>query len=39
MAVYVDASLCKSCRLCIANCPKNVLQTTHKVKKKCYNYV
>ena len=39
MAVYVDASLCKSCRLCIANCPKNVFQTTHKVNKKGYNYV
>lgn len=39
MAVYVDASLCKSCRLCIANCPKNVFQITHKVNKKGYNYV
>ncbi|MEG1849384.1 MAG: 4Fe-4S binding protein [Oscillospiraceae bacterium] len=39
MAVYIDAALCKSCRLCIANCPKNVFAITHKVNKKGYNYV
>lgn len=39
MAVYVDAGLCKSCKLCIANCPRQVFEITHKVNKKGYNYV
>ena len=39
MAVYVDVTLCKSCKLCIANCPKNVFVVTHKVNRKGYNYV
>lgn len=38
MAVYVDSTLCKSCKLCIATCPKNVFAVTHKVNKKGYNY-
>ena len=39
MAVYVDAVLCKSCEICVENCPKNVFAITHKVNKKGYNYV
>lgn len=39
MSVYVDANLCKSCKLCMDVCPKNVFEVTHKVNKKGYNYV
>ena len=39
MAVYIDQELCKSCKICINTCPKNVYALTHKVNKKGYNYV
>lgn len=39
MRVYVDADLCKSCKLCINVCPKNVFEMTHHVNRKGYNYV
>ena len=39
MAVYIDQELCKSCKICINTCPKNVFEITHKVNKKGYNYV
>ena len=34
MAVYIDKELCKSCKLCKNNCPKDVFEITHKVNKK-----
>ena len=39
MAVYIDKELCKSCKLCKYNCPKDVFEITHKVNKKGYNYM
>lgn len=39
MAVYIDKELCKSCKICINICPKNVFDITHHVNKKGYNYV
>lgn len=39
MAVYVDTELCKSCKICISLCPKNVFEMTKHVNKKGYNYV
>jgi 2-oxoglutarate ferredoxin oxidoreductase subunit delta len=39
MAVYIDKELCKSCKICISVCPKNVFSITNKVNKKGYNYV
>ena len=39
MAVYIDKELCKSCKLCNNNCPKDVFEITHKVNKKGYNYM
>ena len=39
MAVYIDKELCKSCKLCKNNCPKDVFEITHKVNKKGYNYM
>lgn len=37
MAVYVDDSLCKGCRLCVAACPKKVMQMTSEVNRKGFN--
>ncbi|MGO5548359.1 4Fe-4S binding protein [Lachnospiraceae bacterium LCP19S3_B12] len=39
MAVYIDKELCKSCKICMNICPKNVFEITHHVNKKGYNYV
>jgi 2-oxoglutarate ferredoxin oxidoreductase subunit delta len=39
VAVYIDKELCKSCKICISVCPKNVFSITNKVNKKGYNYV
>lgn len=39
MSVYIDKELCKSCKLCIRICPKNVFEITNKVNKKGYNYI
>ena len=39
MAVYIDKELCKSCKICISICPKDVFAITHHVNKKGYNYV
>lgn len=39
MSVYIDKELCKSCRICISLCPKNVFEMTNLVNKKGYNYV
>ena len=39
MAVYIDKELCKSCKICVHICPKNVYGITHRVNKKGYNYV
>ena len=36
--VYVDPELCKSCTLCMNNCPKNVFALSTHVNKKGYNY-
>ncbi len=37
--VYVDSELCKSCKICMSVCPKNVFVMTNHVNKKGYNYV
>jgi len=37
--IYVDAELCKSCKICMSVCPKNVFDITNKVNKKGYNYI
>jgi 2-oxoglutarate ferredoxin oxidoreductase subunit delta len=37
--IYVDAELCKSCKICMNVCPKEVFAITNKVNKKGYNYV
>lgn len=34
MAVYIDKELCKSCKICISICPKDVFAITHHVTKK-----
>ena len=39
MAVYVDKELCKSCKICISVCPKNVYAIGKNTNKKGYNYV
>ena len=39
VAVYIDKELCKSCKICISICPKNVFEITNHVNKKGYNYV
>lgn len=39
MAVYIDTALCKSCKLCISVCPKQVFEITTHVNAKGYNYV
>lgn len=40
MAVHIDADLCKSCKLCITVCPKEVFRLSlEKVNKKGYNYM
>lgn len=38
MAVYVDSTLCKSCGICVGNCPKQVFAIGTKVNKKGYSY-
>lgn len=37
MAVYVDKDLCKSCGLCIYNCPKDVFEIADEVNDKGYS--
>lgn len=37
--VYIDKELCKSCRICINICPKQVFAITTRVNRKGYNYV
>lgn len=39
MAIFVDSELCKSCKICMSVCPKNVFEITNHVNKKGYNYV
>ncbi len=39
MAVHIDIELCKSCKICVDKCPKDVFVVTHHVNKKGYNYV
>lgn len=39
MAIYIDKELCKSCKICISLCPKDVFEITTHVNKKGYNYV
>ncbi len=36
--VYVDKNLCKSCKICMSVCPKNVFALSEQVNKKGYNY-
>lgn len=36
--VYIDVELCKSCKICKANCPKDVFGFSEHVNKKGYNY-
>ena len=37
MAVYIDTALCKSCAICVANCPREVFAIGTKVNKKGYS--
>ena len=39
MSVYIDENLCKSCKICIKNCPKGVFELSGKANKKGYEYV
>ncbi len=39
MAIYIDKDLCKSCKLCIRICPKNVYELSGNVNKKGYEYM
>lgn len=39
MTIHVDKELCKSCKICLSVCPKNVYEVTNHVNKKGYNYV
>ena len=39
MAVHIDKELCKSCKICIDKCPKDVFEMTSYVNKKGYSYV
>lgn len=39
MKVFIDSELCKSCKICMAICPKGVFDITHNVNKKGYNYI
>lgn len=36
--VYVDKNLCKSCKICMSVCPKDVFALSEQVNKKGYNY-
>ena len=36
--VYVDQDLCKSCGLCMKNCPRGVFALSAHVNRKGYNY-
>lgn len=38
MEIYIDHELCKSCKICISVCPKNVFEITNHVNRKGYNY-
>lgn len=38
MKVYIDAALCKGCRLCVSVCPKKVFEMGSEVNSKGYNY-
>ncbi len=39
MAIYIDEGLCKSCKICVKVCPKNVFELSGKVNKKGYEYM
>lgn len=39
MSVYIDKELCKSCKICISICPKDVFELTGHTNKKGYDYV
>lgn len=39
MAIFINQDLCKSCKLCIDICPKNVFELSGKTNKKGYDYI
>lgn len=36
VTIHVDTNLCKGCRLCIVNCPKDVLEQANEPSAKGY---
>lgn len=36
MSIYIDEELCKSCKLCIYFCPKDVIAISDKINSKGY---
>ncbi|MCC8194866.1 MAG: 4Fe-4S binding protein [Deltaproteobacteria bacterium] len=39
MSVYIDENLCKSCKMCVKFCPKDVFALSGKVNNKGYEYM
>jgi len=38
MEIHIDKRLCKGCKLCLSNCPKDVFGMSSDVNQKGYNY-
>ena len=36
--VFIEANLCKGCRICASVCPKGLFTFSHLSNKKGYNY-
>lgn len=39
MKAFVDSERCKSCELCIGNCPKAAIQMTDELNSRGYKHV
>lgn len=37
--IEIDCEKCKGCRLCIPECPKNLLKAAEKFNKKGWQYI
>ncbi len=37
--IHIDPKMCKSCKICIDACPKQVLAISNNVNRKGFNYV